>query len=316
MACVVVFILLAAGTLPAGAFTGQGLLPEGLVMEETFSPGRGRSVGRLQVVLGDAVIIHAGKLTGYRAERGLRLYNGDTLITLEDGKLRFRMNDGSILSLSSETKLTLNKSVYQKKSKERASFMSMAFGKARFLVVKLLDFKHSEFKVKTPTAVCGVRGSDFILEAEALETVASALENTEIEIQSLEYPDEKPVILKDFEMSKVAKGQRPTRPMKLSPEEIQRKKAGFGGVESDSDDAKSDDEDVSSDAEVDDSGVDDAGELAKDLDLEDFEELEPDRRLVNIPDPEPIIPRTDPDDENTEALKVPAELPGFPGQPQ
>ncbi|MBW1891166.1 MAG: FecR domain-containing protein, partial [Deltaproteobacteria bacterium] len=59
------------------------------------------------------------------------------------------MNDGSILSLASRTKLELNKSVYDQKKKSRSSFLNMVLGKARFLVVKLLKFKRTEFKVKT-----------------------------------------------------------------------------------------------------------------------------------------------------------------------
>jgi hypothetical protein len=313
MSCLVVLALLGPGVFPAGASNGQDLLADGLVMEETFSPGRGRSVGRIQVVQGDAVIMHADILKGYRAERGLRLYDGDTLVTLENAKIRFRLNDGSILSLSSETKLTLNKSVYQNKTKQRSSFLGMALGKARFFVVKLMDYKRSEFKVKTPTAVCGVRGSDFILEVSALETVATALENTEIEIRSLEFPDEKPITLKDFEMSRSLKGKPLTKPMKLSPEEIKLKKESFAGVEPDADDTQPGDKEDAADEEVDDTGVDDVDELGENLDLEDFE------GIGNMPrdlgNGGFLIPETDPGDKNAEALKTPGELPDFPQKP-
>ncbi|MEJ2096931.1 MAG: FecR domain-containing protein [Deltaproteobacteria bacterium] len=228
--CLVVLILLAAGEYAAAASSGRELLPDGLVMESTFMPGRGRSIGKIQVVVGEAVIIHGDGLKGYAAERGLHLYAGDALITLESAKLRFRLNDGSILSMASETKMTLNKSVYQKKTKERSSFLSMVFGKARFFVVKLLDYKRSEFRVKTPTAVCGVRGSDFILEVSALETTATALQNTELEFRSLAFLDEEPMILRDYETSTARLGQHPTPRVKLPPQEIERKRQEFLNV--------------------------------------------------------------------------------------
>ena len=141
-----------------------GILP-------AFAAGLGRPVGVIQQVQGEVSITHDDERKGFEAKRGMRLYKGDTIRTLDNGRLRMRLNDGSIISLASNTKLKLTRSVYAKKKKSRSSFFSMTLGKARFFVVKLLDFKRSEFRVKTPTAVCGVRGSDFILEATATETI-------------------------------------------------------------------------------------------------------------------------------------------------
>jgi hypothetical protein len=317
VSCLILLILLLAGSLPAGAATGQAVLPEGLVMEETYRPGRGRSVGRIQRVQGEAVIIHAGILVGYRANRGMRLYKGDTIITLENSKVRFRLRDRSILSLSSETKLTLNKSVYDKKKKQRSSFLGMAFGKARFLVVKLLDYKRSEFKVKTPTAVCGVRGSDFILETTEEETTATALEDTVLELRSLAYLDEDPVILKDGESSKVKKGQRPTPPVKLPAGEIARKKQLFIDVEPEEDDTMEEIDDLQGKS-GDDTGVDDVAELGgEELNLEDPEI--PAR--IQVPKPheeEKPLPVSDPPKVKDTLLEenLAGELPDFPEFPK
>ena len=126
--CLTLSIICFPGIVPAPAAT---VLPQGLVMEDTYSPGRGRPVGIVQQVLGDVVIMHGDVLKGYRAERGMRLYKGDSVMTLAYGKVRFKLNDGSILSLASETKLKLTQSVYEKKKERRSSFLQMALGKAR-----------------------------------------------------------------------------------------------------------------------------------------------------------------------------------------
>jgi hypothetical protein len=310
ISCWVVLILLGTGVLPVGASNGQGLLPEGLVVEKTFSPGRGRSVGRVQRVQGEAVIMHADILKGYEAANGMRLYNKDTIITLENAKIRFRLNDGSILSLSSETKLTLNKSVYEKEKKQRSSFLGMAFGKARILVVKLLDFKRSEFKIKTPTAVCGVRGSDFILEATATETTATALEKTEIELLSLAFLDEKPLILKEYETSRVKRGQRPTPLVKLPYDEIERKRKLFLDVTPEEGTDMQDDDGLGSKA-GDDAGVDDVAELGgEELNLEGME--------IPPPDIEKPLPVPDPPKVKDTVLEgnLAGELPNFPITPK
>jgi len=264
--CLTLLAVYLLGVLPAPAAT---VLPQGLVMQETYSPGRGRPVGIVQQVIGDVVIMHANVLKGYRAERRIRLYKGDTVMTLENGRIRFKLNDGSILSLASETKMKLTKSVYDKKKKRRSSFFSMALGKARLLVVKVLDFKRSEFKVKTPTAVCGVRGSDFILEVSASETIATALEDTELEFHSLAFLEEPPMILKDFESSTVKKGERPTTPLRLPKDEIEEKKGLFKGVAPDGD-TSSDEDFQDQDGMDDDTGIDEVGDLGDKMKLEDI----------------------------------------------
>ena len=255
--CLTLPIVCFLGIIPAPAVT---VLPQGLVMEDTYKPGRGRPVGIVQQVLGDVVIMHKDVLKGYRAKRGIRLYKGDTVMTLEYGKVRFKLNDGSILSLASETKLKLTQSVYDKKKKRRSSFFQMALGKARFFVVKVLSFKRSEFKVKTPTAVCGVRGSDFILEVTDLETIATALIDTELEFRGHAFLEELPVILKDFESSTARKGELPSTPVKLPQDKIEEKKSLFLGVAPEAG-AFADEDVMTQLAPYDDTGVDQVGDL-------------------------------------------------------
>jgi hypothetical protein len=203
--------------------SARSVLPDEVVVSDTFYPGFGSPVGQVQRVKGQVVGVHSHAETqGFRLRPKNMLYKNDTIYTMEKAKVRFRMNDGSILSLASETKLELNKSIYDKKKKSRSSFLNMAFGKARFLVVKLVNFKRSEFKVKTPTAVCGVRGSDYVIEVYEDESVFIALEKTIIEIYSREDPGAEPMVLEEYEKSTVKKGGIPSRPERLTPEEIQK----------------------------------------------------------------------------------------------
>jgi hypothetical protein len=99
----------------------------------------------------------------------------------------------------------------------------LTIGKARFWVIKLLDFKRSEFRVKTPTAVCGVRASDFITEvARFLDTVrtqVTALEDTLLEVVSLAAP-EVLMLLSDYERTDVLEGHPPSEKEKVPIEEI------------------------------------------------------------------------------------------------
>jgi hypothetical protein len=239
-----------------------------LAKEGTRRPGLGKPVGVVQQIQGEVVITHHKDLEGHKAERGMLLYKGDTIQTSGKGRVRIRLTDSSIISLASQTKLKLTRSVYAKKKKRRSSFLSLALGKARFFVVKMLDFKRSEFKVKTPTAVCGVRGSDFVLEATGTETIATALADTVLEFQSLAFLEEPPVILRDYQASTTVLNKRPSEPMRVPRDRIDEIKEKFidvapGKV------AISDEDAAGQDQQVDDTGVDEAGDLGDQVDLED-----------------------------------------------
>ena len=103
------------------------------------------------------MIIHANAgLKGYFAGKELPLFKGDILITQEDGKVSFALKDSSLMTLAPRTRLVISESIYdEEKSKNRTSFVSMALGKVRFRIKKLLDFGRSAFKVKTRTAIVG-----------------------------------------------------------------------------------------------------------------------------------------------------------------
>jgi hypothetical protein len=190
-----ILIFLFGGDALGADDQSSDLLPAGLVMEEVFKPGPGSPVGKIEMVEGQVIIIHAGVLSGYLAEKDLPLFTGDTIVALESGRISFKLNDGSTLALASETKLVMNRNVFDQAKKSRVSFLSMSLGKARFLVNKIAGLKRSEFKVRTPTAVCGVRGSDFITSVTEDSTEITALSKTVVEVRRLAFPEKRPVII-------------------------------------------------------------------------------------------------------------------------
>ncbi len=97
----------------------------------------------------------------------------------------------------------------------------MATGKARFWVKKLADFSQSEFRIKTQTAIVGVRGSDFIVNASEDITEVTTLDKTVLEIVSL-IALEKKTLLKDFERTTVKRGFIPSDVISVTPEETEQ----------------------------------------------------------------------------------------------
>jgi hypothetical protein len=215
----------------------ESLVPDGLIVKEGYEHGVGSPVGTVQLVQGSVVIIHFGETQGYLAKKDIPLFKSDTIITREDGRISFKLNDGSILTMTTGTKLVINESVYDSDKESRSAFVSMVIGKARFWVKEFSDFKHSEFKVKTNTAVVGVRGSDFVVEAAETYTKITAFEHTRIEVVSLTVPCEKtdplkeckvePVTLSAFEQAIVQENALPTRAAEILPHESELMKKEF-----------------------------------------------------------------------------------------
>lgn len=205
----------ASGTADAGDFDGLSIM-------EGYEPGMGEAIGRLRKVSGKVAVVHLDQSYGFHAFVDMNLFKGDTLYTGEDGSAAFSLNDGSFISLSPGSLLTISQSVYAPEQKTRSSLMNMIRGNARFVVKKFVDARHSEFKVKTKTAVAGVRGSDFIILSGEAVTEIMALENTELEVFSLAVPDAKPVSLHSFERTLVRHGALPEEARRMDAEEVDR----------------------------------------------------------------------------------------------
>ena len=220
----VAIFLFAGNALGYNNSPSDALLPKDLIIEDIFKPGLGAPVGNIVLVQGKVTIIHADMLHGYWAKKDLPLFKGDTIVTFEKGRIRFRLNDESIMTMASNTKLIINRSVYDPKRKSRSSFLGLDLGKVRFYVKEFFEFSRSEFKVKTPTAITGVRGSDFIVRSTPKLTIVTALEDTKLDVVSLAFPEVKPILVTDFEQTIVEEGALPTEVERVSPAEIEEMK--------------------------------------------------------------------------------------------
>ncbi|MFZ5572069.1 MAG: FecR family protein [Thermodesulfobacteriota bacterium] len=201
--------------------------PPDLPVEDIFAPGFGEPVGNVLLVQGKVYIVHGGMKAAYSISKPVPVFKGDTIYTDTGGRIRFRLNDGSIIALSADTELTLTRSIYNPERRERSSFLKMMVGRARFYVMKLMTYRENAFKVKTNTFVAGVRGSDFIITATSASASVTALEDTTLEIVSLSAPEAAPVVLTDFLRTSVDLGALPGLPEKLEIEEIEALKEGL-----------------------------------------------------------------------------------------
>ncbi len=321
-------------------------LPDGVTVKEDFSPGLGEALGEVKLMQGSVFVIHEDRPdTAFRVMKGIPLFKGDTVITAEDGKVSMELSDGSLVTLTTQSRMVISEHIFdEKNTKQRSSFLSMNLGKARFFVRKLLGFDPSDFKVKSKTAIVGVRGSDFVVEAKETSTQVTALENTRLELFSLIAPCEKredmkhpeecevePAVLTDFRQAVItADGQIAVAPHMLPPEHVNILKQEFI-IRPDGDEfRKGRDEEgfgkgilVSNDklvppepvADIASSGAEKPEIIRRITGNEDMawnvrDEIRDDV-IYDMPDRE-ITP---PDDDITPPEEI-GELPGFPGSPE
>jgi|GEM_PF-1324513 len=206
----------------------ETMLPQNLAITDHFSPGFGHPVGRVFLVQGKAVIIHDDGLQGYWARKNLPIFKGDTIVTQDRGRIQIQLNDKSMVTLASRTKLVINESVFDEARGSRFAFLKMNLGKARFFVTSLLGrWQRSRFTVKTYTAVVGVRGSDFIVRADEKMTEVTALEGTKLDVLSSSFPEAEPSMVMDFERVIVSHGDLPSEIERVTAPEIESMKREF-----------------------------------------------------------------------------------------
>ncbi|KPA09798.1 FecR protein domain protein [Candidatus Magnetomorum sp. HK-1] len=211
-------------TVISKALFAEELIPDNLVIKDGYVPGTGLSIGSVMIVDGEAIIIHENELRGFLAKKGYLLYAGDRLITKSHARISIRLQDKSRISIGSETKITLSRISFDPDIGHRKSFIQMGTGKARFRVKKLSDYKQSSFKIKTPTALIGVRGSDFIIQTTLKRTKVTTLSDTLLTLISLTALDAPPALLHEFEWATVEHGELPSDIEQAAIEAIEKLK--------------------------------------------------------------------------------------------
>jgi hypothetical protein len=303
-------------------------LPENIIIEKNYKPGFGLPVAKVLIAQGDVIIMHQQVLEGYTAQKGMLLYKSDTLFCLENSRASFKLNDGSILSLGSNTQMLISESIYDASHGKRASFLKMKAGKARFGITKLSNYNQSDFKVRTPTAIVGVRGSDFIIRAKKLLTEVVTFQDTVLEVVNLFAPDVMPVLLSEFEKVVVESEMLTSVVSPISTEDAESLKQEFifddnqesidpiiPSVDDDTTSAETSTEPITQSDEIETPIVvvnipDD--DIVPPIETPEENEI----ALVTVEEPsEPYDPEIDDISEDIHEKNIKSEMPGLPGSP-
>lgn len=155
------------------AAPSASLLPASAKMAEGFQPGAGSPAGKVQTVQGTVLVIHKESSDAYGLKKDAEVFNGDTLVTEKNSRITLQMKDKSMVTLTAQSKMVIDRSVYNHEADRRDTKLQLLLGRLRTIVSKVTG--ESSYLIKTPTAVAGARGTDFGLAVAPAPQAPSSL---------------------------------------------------------------------------------------------------------------------------------------------
>lgn len=174
------------------------------------APSPAQEVGAVAAMEPPAEIGRAGNW--FAANLGTPIQRSDALRTGPGGRLRIVFEDDSVISLAESSELVVDEGVYDGGSRVR-SVMDLVRGKVRALVS---EYGGGAFELGTPTAVAGVRGTDFVAvyDEDGARTDVVGVTGV-IGVRSALGVVAQEVSVRQQQITRVERGKLPTKPERL-----------------------------------------------------------------------------------------------------
>ena len=131
-----------------------------VVRGQTAPPAAPTGVGTVVERTLPAQMKRAGAAAWAEVPDGEEIRLGDSFKTGDGGRLKMIFDDKSILILAESSSLEITRRIYDPATRRRESLFKLYEGKVRALVGELFGAS-SKFEIESPTAVAGVKGTDF-----------------------------------------------------------------------------------------------------------------------------------------------------------
>ena len=134
-------------------------------------------VGQVSLLIGDTRVSGPQRSGTVRLQTGDAIYPGDIVLTRASGHAHLRFIDGALMSVRPSSRLTIEAYHYDPQAPEnnRVSF-TLEEGVARSISGKAAKDARENFRMNTPVAAIGVRGTDFIVQTGPERTRALVTE--------------------------------------------------------------------------------------------------------------------------------------------
>lgn len=117
--------------------------------------------GHIKVSKGSVQIERAGQRLA--APVGQTVREGDVVITGADGSVGITFRDNSLLSLGPDSVLSIDRYIFDSTTHQGSFDSSLKQGTLAAVSGKLAKQSPDAMKVKTPAAILGVRGTEFLV---------------------------------------------------------------------------------------------------------------------------------------------------------
>ena len=160
------------------------------------------------------------------AKVGSKVYEGDSVATGKDSRAKIVMSDRNVLNLSPDTQLKISKYQNDAASGTKNVEVNLSGGKVRTNVEQTYDGDKSKFLIKTPTAVAGVRGTQFLTGFNRTTQITSIVTfKGSVSLASMNKMGQivgTPVLVKKGETTNAAPNALPEAPKALPKEEMKK----------------------------------------------------------------------------------------------
>jgi len=176
---------------------------------------------------GDVFLQKPGEEDWLPIDNDIAIEEGDRIKTGNDSFAEILMDDGSLIRLDEDSSTTVTELSVDSEGKKISSRLFLWVGR---ILSNVAGFKHrkSKFEVYTKTAVAGVRGTEFVIEAMNSGQTDVGVFDGEVDVGGVDKEGNllrrsKILITRDRQTS-VFKNQRPLKPFALKKEMKGQKK--------------------------------------------------------------------------------------------
>lgn len=120
-------------------------------------------VATVAAVVGGAELQRAGGGDWQLVVVGSALFAGDRVRTRPTSRLKLVFQDDSLVDVGPGTELLIESQAFDPATRQYRSTLRLAFGKLRALVSEYYSAPRARYEIETPTAVAGVRGTEFVV---------------------------------------------------------------------------------------------------------------------------------------------------------
>jgi hypothetical protein len=121
-------------------------------------------IGRIKVASGSANIVRSGQIIA--AKPGLILQKGDILRTGKDGRIGATFYDNSRFATGPNSSVTINEFLFDDTTHDGKFVTQVDRGSLAIISGQIAKKNKDAMRVRTPTALLGVRGTRFVVEVK------------------------------------------------------------------------------------------------------------------------------------------------------